>query len=155
QFQDVHNAHFLWLIFLFQLGTLLWSAETAARRGAFGEAVDRVKSYEALVARVGSLEGLAWFPSHGVAARVWGLVCAARGDVTEASAHFARSIETLREHGYAPDLARSYMALGEFDAARGASARAREAFDQAIEHFRQIGFGRELDQAIAARARVV
>jgi class 3 adenylate cyclase/tetratricopeptide (TPR) repeat protein len=131
---------------LFLPGTLLWTAETETRLGRHDAALEHVVRYEGLIERTGPLEGLAWFPSRGVAHRIRGLVLAAREDFTAASAEFARSVELLAAHGYKPDLARTHVALGDLERRHGRSREARHAFETAAMSFREMGFAFELHQ---------
>jgi len=134
---------------LFRPGALLWTAETEARLHRADEALDHLRRYEELIERVGPLEGLAWFPSRGVADRVHGLVLAQRGDLEAAAQRLERSAATLAEHGYRPDLARTLVALGQIRRDQGRLSEAQQAFEQAMGLFREMGFGRELDQTLA------
>jgi len=134
---------------LFRPGALLWTAETEARLHRADEALGHLRRYEELIERVGPLEGLAWFPSRGVADRVHGLVLAQRGDLEGAAQRLERSAATLAEHGYRPDLARTWVALGQARRDQGALSEAQHAYEQAIALFREMGFGRELDQTLA------
>jgi tetratricopeptide (TPR) repeat protein len=134
---------------LFRPGALLWTAETEAHLHRADEALDHLRRYEELIERVGSLDGLAWFPSRGVADRVHGLVLAQRGDLEAAAQRLDRSAATLAEHGYRPDLARTLVALGQVRRDQGALSEAQHAFEQAMGLFREMGFGRELDQTLA------
>ena len=137
---ESHNPHLP--------GALLWTAETAARLGQHDEALDHLRAYEALVEKAGSLEGLAWFPSRGVCHRVYGIVFARRGDAANAAQQFEQSIETLSEHGYRPDLARSYVARGEFQRDQGRLAEARDSIEKAASEFREMGFTLEQRRAL-------
>jgi class 3 adenylate cyclase/tetratricopeptide (TPR) repeat protein len=134
---------------LFLPGALAWTAETEARLDDLDAALGHLRSYEGLVARTG--EGLAWFPSRGVSDRVYGLVAARRGEPARAAEHFERSIDVLAHHGYRPDLARSYAALGRFQRDQGQPAAARQSLETAIAQFQDMGFGRELE---ATRAQL-
>jgi class 3 adenylate cyclase/tetratricopeptide (TPR) repeat protein len=133
---------------LFQPGTLLWTAETEARLGLHDAALMHLCRYERLIERAGALEGLAWFPSHGVAHRIHGLLLSRRKCFAEASEQFARSLEVLEAHGYKPDLARTHIALGECERERGRSREARHAFETAASRFREMGFTFELRQTL-------
>jgi class 3 adenylate cyclase/tetratricopeptide (TPR) repeat protein len=135
---------------LFQPLVSLWLAETEARLGQLDEALGSLRQYAAVVEQTGSAEGLAWFPSSGVSDRVHGIVSARRGEATKAMEHFARSIEIVSRHGYRPDLARSYAALGDFLRGEDRLPEAREALGKAVALFREMGFGRELNQTLAA-----
>ena len=124
------------------------SAETKARLGSHDEALDHLADYEKLIERVGPLEALAWFPPQGVAHRIYAMISSRQREPAKAAAHFARSLELLIAHGYKPDLARTYVALGEFERDRGRVREAREAFEHAAAAFRQMGFTFELQQAL-------
>ncbi len=124
---------------LFLPDGLLWTAETEARLRHHGEALGHLRSYEELVEKRGSLEGLTWFPSHGVCHRVYGIVFAQQGDAEHATQHFERSLQVLRDHGYKPDLARSYVAQGQFQRDQGRLSEARASLERAAELFRENG----------------
>ena len=81
--------------------------------------------------------------------RVRGLVCAQRGEPSSAAEHFRRSIDVLSEHGYRPDLARSYVAVGQLHCDQGRVSEAKEALATAAAHLRAMGFGRELGRTLA------
>ena len=136
---------------LFLPGALLWTAETKVLLGSYDDALDALGRYEKLVERVGSVEGLAWFPSRGVAHRVYGVIAGRRGEPAKALAQFERSLALLAAHGYKPDLARTYVALGEFERDRGRAHEAREAFERATAAFREMGFTFELNRAPSQR----
>ena len=70
-----------------------------------------------------SIEGLAWFPSRGVAHRIRGLLLTRQKAFAEASEEFARSLELLAAHGYKPDLARTHIAWA--NASSSAAGRGR------------------------------
>jgi len=133
---------------LFQPATLLCTAETEARLGLHDAAFAHLCRYEQLIERLGSLEGLAWFPSRGVAHRIHGLLLTRRKAFSEAGDEFARSLELLAAHGYKPDLARTHVALGECERERGRSPEARQAFETAATCFREMGFTFELQQTL-------
>jgi hypothetical protein len=80
---------------LFQPGLLLWAAETEAKLGLLDNALDHIPRYDELIQQVGPLEGLAWFPSRGVAHRVRGIILAKQGAFEAASAQFSESLELL------------------------------------------------------------
>jgi tetratricopeptide (TPR) repeat protein len=101
-----------------------------------------------LVETVGSLEGLAWFPSQGVCDRVYGIIFAQRGELARARQHFKRSIQILSDHGYKPDLARSSVALGQFLRDQERLTEARAALEKAFVLFREMGFTPELGQTL-------
>ena len=127
---------------------LLWTAETEARLGLHDAALEHLCRYEQLIERVGAIEGLAWFPSRGVAHRIHGLLLSRQKAFAEASEEFARSLELLAAHGYKPDLARTHIALGECERQRGRSREARHAFETAATCFREMGFTFELQQTL-------
>lgn len=133
---------------LFLPGVLLWTAETEARLGRYDEAIGHVRNYETLIGEVGSLEGLAWFPSQGACDRIYGIIFAQRGEPARARQHFERSIQILSEHGYKPDLARSYLALGQFLRDQERLTEARDALEKAFVLFREMGFTRERGQTL-------
>jgi tetratricopeptide (TPR) repeat protein len=133
---------------LFQPATLLWTAETEARLGLHDAACAHLCRYEQLIERLGSLEGLAWFPSRGVAHRIHGLLLTRRKAFSEACDEFDRSLELLAAHGYKPDLARTHVALGECERERGRSPEARRAFETAATCFREMGFTCELQRTL-------
>jgi class 3 adenylate cyclase/tetratricopeptide (TPR) repeat protein len=133
---------------LFLPGTLLWTAETEARVGQLDEALKHLDVYDAWRNRCGSLEGLAWFPSMGVAHRVRGLILAQRNLPEEAQAQFQESIRLLEVQGYRPDLARTHLALGDFERRRGRRDEARAALERAATGFRQMDFTLELTEAL-------
>jgi len=131
---------------LFQPGLLLSTAETEAKLGRLDDALDHIQDYDELIQQVGSLEGLAWFPSRGVAHRVRGIILTNQRAFEAASAQFARSLELLKAHGYKPDLARTHVALGEHELERSRTLEARQAFEKAASCFREMGFTFELQQ---------
>jgi tetratricopeptide (TPR) repeat protein len=132
---------------LFEPGLLLSTSETEAKLGRLEDALDHVRHYDKLIQQVGSLEGLAWFPSRGVAHRVRGIVLTNHKAFEAASAQFTQSLELLKAHGYKPDLARTYVALGEHELQRSRTQEARQAFEKAATCFREMGFTFELQQA--------
>src|SRR5262249_10185402 len=73
---------------LFQPGLLLSTAETEAKLGRLDDALDHIEAYDELIQQVGSLEGLAWFPSRGVAHRVRGIILTNQRAFEAASAQF-------------------------------------------------------------------
>jgi tetratricopeptide (TPR) repeat protein len=131
---------------LFQPGLLLWTAEAEAKLGLFDAALDHLRRYDHLIQRVGALEGLAWFPSRGVAHRIRGLLLAKQQAFEAASAQFTQSLELLAAHGYIPDLARTHVAVGEYELERGRAQQARKAFEIAATCFKEMGFTFELQQ---------
>jgi tetratricopeptide (TPR) repeat protein len=133
---------------LFQPGLLLWMAEAEARLGLHDAALQHVCRYDHLIQRVGAIEGLAWFPSRGVAHRIRGLLLTKQNAFADASKQFARSVELLAAHGYKPDLARTYIAAGECEQQRGRQLEAREAFETGATYFREMGFTFELKQTL-------
>jgi tetratricopeptide (TPR) repeat protein len=133
---------------LFQPGTLLWAAETESRLGLLDAALAHLCRYEQLIEHAGDLEGLAWFPSRGVAHRIHGLVLTHRKAFAEAHVEFSRSLDLLVAHGYIPDLARTHVALGECERERGRWREARQAFETAATSFREMGFTLELQQTL-------
>ncbi|MBI3326490.1 MAG: AAA family ATPase [Nitrospinae bacterium] len=133
---------------LFLPGALLWTAETEAQLHRHEEALSHLRSYEDLVEKVGSLEGLAWFPSQGVCHRAYGMVLGQQGEAENAMQHFDRSIQVLRDHGYKPDLARTYVAQAEFQRDQGRLSEARASLEREAELFREMGFGLELGRTL-------
>ena len=133
---------------LFRPAMLLCAAETEARLGLHDAAREHLRRYEKIIEQVGAIEGLAWFPSRGMAHRVHGLLLARRKAFAEASLEFARSLELLASHGYKPELARTHVALGEFEVERGQLRAARQAFETAATCFREMGFTFELQQTL-------
>jgi class 3 adenylate cyclase/tetratricopeptide (TPR) repeat protein len=131
---------------LFQPGLLLWAAEAEAKLGLLDDALDRTRRYDELAQRVGPLEGLAWFPSRGVAYRVRGVVLAKQRAFEAASSQFAKSLELLAAHGYKPDLARTLVAIGECELEHGRNCQAHEALVKALGYFKEMGFTLELQQ---------
>jgi tetratricopeptide (TPR) repeat protein len=131
---------------LFQPGLLLWTAEAEAKLGLFDAALDHLRRYDHLIQRVGAVEGLAWFPSRGVAHRIRGLLLAKQQAFEAASAQFTQSLELLAAHGYIPDLARTHVAVGEYELERGRAQQARKAFEIAATCFKEMGFTFELQQ---------
>jgi tetratricopeptide (TPR) repeat protein len=131
---------------LFQPGLLLWAAETEAKLERLDDALDHTRRYDELIARVGPLEGLAWFPSPGVAHRVRGIVLTKQGAFEAASTQFTQSLELLAAHGYIPDLARTHVAVGAYELQRCRLQEARQAFERAASYFRSMGFTFELQQ---------
>ncbi|MBI3329263.1 MAG: hypothetical protein HYZ81_21495 [Nitrospinae bacterium] len=63
--------------------------------------------------------------------------------------HFDRSIQVLRDHGYKPDLARSYVAQGQFQRDQGRLSETRNSLEQAAALFREMGFGLELGRTLS------
>jgi tetratricopeptide (TPR) repeat protein len=133
---------------LFQPGTLLWTAEAEARLGLHDAALQHVCRYDHLIQRVGAIEGLAWFPSRGVAHRIRGLLLTKQNAFADASEEFARSLELLAAHGYKPDLARTHIAVGECEQQRDRPREARRAFETGATCFREMGFTFELQQTL-------
>jgi len=131
---------------LFEPGLLLSTSETEAKLGRLDDALDHIQHYDELIQQVGSLEGLAWFPSRGVAHRVRGIILTNHRAFEAASAQFTRSLELLKAHGYKPDLARTLVALGEHELERSRTQEARQAFEKAANCFREMGFTFELQQ---------
>jgi class 3 adenylate cyclase/tetratricopeptide (TPR) repeat protein len=131
---------------LFQPGLLLWTAEAEAKLGRFDAALDHLRRYDHLIQHVGALEGLAWFPSRGVAHRIRGLLLTKQRAFEAASAQFTQSLELLVAHGYKPDLARTHVAVGEYELECNRPQAAREAFERAASCFREMGFSFELQQ---------
>jgi class 3 adenylate cyclase/tetratricopeptide (TPR) repeat protein len=133
---------------LFQPAVLLWTAETEARLGLLDASLEHLRRYDQLIEQVGELEGLAWFPSRGVAHRIRGLLLSRQKSFAEAAEQFAKGLELLAAHGYRPDLARTHVALGECERQRGRSREARQAFETATTYFREMGFAFELQQTL-------
>jgi class 3 adenylate cyclase/tetratricopeptide (TPR) repeat protein len=131
---------------LFQPGLLLWAAEAEVKLGLLDDALDRTQRYDELAEQVGPLEGLAWFPSRGVAYRIRGIVLTKQRAFEAASRQFAKSLELLAAHGYKPDLARTLVAMGECELEHGRNCQAHEAFDKALGYFNEMGFTLELQQ---------
>jgi class 3 adenylate cyclase/tetratricopeptide (TPR) repeat protein len=131
---------------LFQPGLLLWTSETEARLGLLDDALEHIQRYDELIQQVGPLEGLAWFPSSGVAHRVRGIVLTKQREFEAASTQFIRSVELLGAHGYKPDLARTHMAVAEYELERSQMQEAHQAFEKAANYFREMGFTFELQQ---------
>ena len=111
-------------------------------------ALEHLCRYDHLIQRVGAIEGLAWFPSRGVAHRIRGLLLTKQNAFADASKEFARSVELLAAHGYKPDLARTHIAVGECEQQRGRPLEARHAFETAATCFREMGFTFELQQTL-------
>jgi class 3 adenylate cyclase/tetratricopeptide (TPR) repeat protein len=132
---------------LFQPGLLLWAAEAEAKLGRLDEALHRIQRFEELIQQVGPLEGLAWFPSRGVAHRIRGIVLSKQCAFEMARTQFDRSIELLTVHGYKPDLARTHLAVGEAELARRRTGEAHRAFETAASRFQEMGFTFELQRA--------
>jgi predicted ATPase len=131
---------------LFQPGLLLWTSEAQAKLGRLDDALDHIQRYEELIQHVGPLEGLAWFPSPGVAYRVHGIILTKQGALAAAATQFSESQKLLAAHGYKPDLARTHVALGEYELERGRPHDARQAFENAARCFKDMGFTFELQQ---------
>ena len=131
---------------LFQPGLLLWLAESEVKLGLSDSALNQLRRYEDLIQRVGSLEGLAWFPSRGAVHRIRGLLLAKQGAFAAASAEFTQSLELLTAHRYRPDLARTQVAVGEYELERNRPLEAHHAFARAANSFREMGFTFELQQ---------
>jgi class 3 adenylate cyclase/tetratricopeptide (TPR) repeat protein len=138
---------------LFKPAVLLWVAETKTRLGRPDAAIPHLDRYEALVEKHGSLEGLAWFPSYGVFHRAKALIAQQQAAPDQAAHHFAQSLQLLSAHGYKPDLARTYQALGQFKLDQGQSAEAQEAVEKAATAFREMGFTLELNQTLSLLKR--
>ena len=130
-------------------GVLLWTAETETRLGRPDAATPLLDRYEALIKKHGSIEGLAWFPSYGVCHRVHALIAQQQAAPDQAARHFEQSLQLLSAHGYKPDLARTYQALGQFNLAQGQAAEARVALQKAADLFREMGFTLELNQTLS------
>jgi len=133
---------------LFLPGALLWTAETQARLGRPAEAIDTLQRYQTVIDTVGSLEGLAWFPSRGVCHRVYGLVFTEAGELARAAQEFDRSLALLTADGYRPDLARTLLAFGELRRRQGRPAEAQELFTRAASQFRDMEFTFEMEHAL-------
>jgi tetratricopeptide (TPR) repeat protein len=131
---------------LFQPGLLLGTAETEAKLGFLDRALDHIQRYDELIWQVGPLEGLAWFPSRGVANRVRGIILTKQRALEAAATQFSESLKLLADHGYRLDLARTHVALGEHELERGRSREARQAFERAASCFQEMGFTFELQQ---------
>ena len=98
---------------------------------------------------VGSIEGLAWFPSRGVAHRIRGLLLAKQKAFADASDEFARSLELLR--GPRLQARPSSHARRRWASASSSAAgrcEARQAFETAATCFREMGFTFELQQTL-------
>jgi tetratricopeptide (TPR) repeat protein len=134
---------------LFHPAVLLWIAETETRLGHPDAAAPHLDRYEALIEKHGSLEGLAWFPSYGVFHRVKALIAQQQAEPDQAARQFAQSVQLLSAHGYKPDLARTYQALGQFKLDQGQSAEAKESLDNAADLFREMGFTLELNLTLS------
>jgi len=134
---------------LFYPGVLLWTAETQTRLGHPEAALPHLDRYESLIKKHGSLEGLAWFPSYGVLHRVKALIAQQQAQPAETAEHFEQSIRLLSAHGYMPDLARTYSALGQFELDRSRPAEASAALEKAAAGFREMGFTFELNQTLS------
>jgi tetratricopeptide (TPR) repeat protein len=134
---------------LFHPAVLLWTAETETRLGRPEAATPLLDRYESLIKKLGSLEGLAWFPSYGVFHRVHALIAQQQAAPDKAARHFEQSLQLLSAHGYKPDLARTYQALGQFKLAQGQAAEGREVFQKAADLFREMGFTLELNQTLS------
>ena len=102
--------------------------------------------------RAGALEGLAWFPSRGVAHRIRGLLFSHQKSFAEATEQFAKGLELLAAHGYKPELARTHVALGECERERGRSREVRQAFEMAVACFKDMGFAFELRRTLGLLA---
>ena len=131
---------------LFQPGLLLWTSETEAKLGCLDDALDHIQRYDELLQQVGPLEGLAWFPSRGVANRIRGIILTKQRALEAAATQFSESLNLLAAHGYKPDLARTHVALGEHELERGRTHEARQAFETAASCFKDMGFTFELQQ---------
>jgi len=125
---------------------LLWTSETEAKLGSLDDALDHIQRYDELLQLVGPLEGLAWFPSRGVANRIRGIILTKQRALEAAATQFSESLKLLAAHGYKPDLARTHVALGEHELERGRSREARQAFEWAARCFQEMGFTFELQQ---------
>ena len=131
---------------LFEPGLLLGTAEAEAQLGFLDSALDHLQRYCELIQQVGPLEGLAWFPSRGVANRVRGIILTKQRALEAAATQFSESLKLLAAHGYKPDLARTHVALGEHELERGRPHEARQAFEAAASSFKDMGFTFELQQ---------
>jgi class 3 adenylate cyclase/tetratricopeptide (TPR) repeat protein len=131
---------------LFQPGLLLWTSETEAKLGCLDDALDHIERYDELLQQVGPLEGLAWFPSRGMANRIRGIILTKQRALEAAATQFSESLKLLAAHGYKPDLARTHAALGEHELERGRTQEARQAFETAAGCFKDMGFTFELQQ---------
>ncbi len=131
---------------LFQPALLLWTSETEAKLGRLHDALDHIQRYDELIQHVGPLEGLAWFPSPGVAHRVRGIILTKQKALEAAARQFSESVKLLAAHGYKPDLARTHVAIGEHELERGRPHEARQAFEAAAGSFKEMGFTFELQQ---------
>ena len=110
------------------------------------DALDHIQRYDELLHQVGPLEGLAWFPSRGVANRIRGMILTKQRSLEAAARQFSESLKLLAAHGYKPDLARTHVALGEHELERGRTHEARQAFETAASCFKDMGFTFELQQ---------
>ena len=133
---------------LFRPAVLLWTAETEARLGRPEAAIPHLGRYQALIEKHGSLEGLAWLPSQGVLYRIKALIAQQQGAPDQAIKYFEQSLQLLAAHGYKPDLARTYLALGQFKLDQGQTAEARESLEKAADGFREMGFTLQLNQTL-------
>jgi tetratricopeptide (TPR) repeat protein len=133
---------------LFEPALLLWTAEAEAKLGRFDAALEHLRRYDHRIQKVGALEGLAWFPSQGqgVAHRIRGVLLTHQRAFAAASAEFTQALELLTAHGYMPDLARTQVAVGEYELERGQPQNARKALEMAASCFHQMGFTFELQQ---------
>ena len=138
---------------LFQPAVLLWTAEIETRLSRPEAAIPLLDRYEAIIEKHGSLEGLAWFPSYGVFHRIHALIAQQQAASDKTAHHFAQSLQILSAHGYKPDLARTYQALGQFKLDQGQSAEAQEAFEKAANAFREMDFTLELNQTLSLLKR--
>ena len=131
---------------LFQPGLLLGMAEAEVKLGLSDSALNHLRRYDDLIQRVGSLEGLAWFPSRGVAYRIRGLLLSKQGEFEAASSELTQGLELLAAHHYMPDLARTHVAVGEYELERNQPLEAHRAFERAANSFREMGFTFEFQQ---------
>jgi len=81
-----------------------------------------------------------------VAHRIRGVLLTHQRAFAAASAEFTQALELLTAHGYMPDLARTQVAVGEYELERGQPQNARKALEMAASCFHQMGFTFELQQ---------
>src|SRR5262249_18683174 len=121
---------------LFQPGLLLGTAEAEAKLGFLDRALDHIQRYDELIQQVGPLEGSSSFPSPGAAHRGRGIILTKQSAFEAAATQFSESLNLLAAHGYKPDLARTHVAVGEYELERSRPHEARQAFETAASSFK-------------------
>ena len=124
-----------------------WSAALCAQAalnvGEYEQAATLAQNVIAMEQQTGGIYASA------LARRVWAqsLAQLTPADTEAIDAQFASSISQLSECEALPELARTYLAWGEVQQARGNIVRAHELYQKAAKLFAPLGLTRELEQA--------